>query len=313
MQHLWSLANVNLDRSWLTIGSFDGVHRGHQEIVRNLSAGAHSVGAPAVVLSFYPHPSVVLGKRKHSFYLTSPEERAELLGMLGADIVVTHPFNPDIAQIEARDFVAYMHHHLKMERLKVGYDFAMGRGREGNVPALQKLGEEFGFEVEDIQPVKLDGRTVSSSFIRSLLQEGKVEEAARFLGRYYRLSGRVVSGEGRGRTMGIPTANLSLWEETLVPAPGVYVTHVHTRGAVYGAVTNVGFRPTFEPAPAAPRVETLLLDYSGDLYGEQISLDFLSRLREERRFPDAKSLLDQIDRDIQSAKNVLASGPKDPV
>jgi riboflavin kinase / FMN adenylyltransferase len=313
MQHLWSLANVNLDRSWLTIGSFDGVHRGHQEIVRNLSAGARSVGAPAVVLSFYPHPSVVLGKRKHSFYLTSPEERAELLGSLGADIVVTHPFNMDIAQIPARDFVSYLFNHLKMERLKVGYDFAMGRGREGDIPTLRKLGEEFGFEVEDIQPVMLDGQTVSSSFIRRLLQEGNVEEAARFLGRYYRLSGRVVSGEGRGRTMGIPTANLSLWEETLVPAPGVYVTRVHVKGAVHGAVTNVGFRPTFEPTPAAPRVETLLLNYSGDLYGEHISLDFLSRLREERRFPDAKSLLEQIDRDIESARKALASGPKDPV
>jgi riboflavin kinase / FMN adenylyltransferase len=306
MQHLWSLANVNLDSSWLTIGSFDGVHRGHQEIIRDLSAGARSAGVPAVVLSFYPHPSVVLGKRKHSFYLTSPEERAELLGNLGADIVVTHPFNMEIAQISARDFISYLYDHLRMKRLEVGYDFAMGKGREGNLPVLRQLGIEFGFEVKDIQPVKLDGKIVSSSYIRGLLEEGKVEEAARFLGRPYRLIGRVVSGEGRGRTIGIPTANLSLWEETLVPAPGVYVTQVHARGSVHGAVTNVGFRPTFEPAPTAPRVETLLLDYSGDLYGEYINLDFLFRLREEKRFPDVQSLLEQIDRDIESARKILA-------
>jgi riboflavin kinase / FMN adenylyltransferase len=306
MQHLWSLANLKLDRSWLTIGSFDGVHRGHQEIVRKLSTGARSAEAPAVVLSFYPHPSVVLGKRKHSFYLTSPEDRAELLGKLGADIVVTHPFNPEIAQMTARDFTAHLFTHLGMERLWVGYDFAMGRGREGNVPTLRKLGEEFGFEVEDLQPVKLDGQIVSSSYIRSLLQEGKVELAAHFLGRPYRLSGRVISGEGRGRTIGIPTANLNLWEETLVPSPGVYVTKVSALGIVHGAVTNVGFRPTFEPAPSAPRVETLLLDYSGDLYGEFIHLDFLTRLREEKRFPDVQSLLAQIDRDIENARKVLA-------
>jgi riboflavin kinase / FMN adenylyltransferase len=307
MQHLWSLANVNIDRSWLTIGSFDGVHRGHQEIVRRLSAGARSAEAPAVVLSFYPPPAVVLGKREHSFYLTTPEERAELLGQLGADIVVTHPFNREIAKISARDFIVYLYNHLKMERISVGYDFAMGRGREGNVPTLRKLGDEFGFTVEDVSPVKVDDQVVSSSHIRSLLLDGDVEEAARFLGRPYRLSGRVISGEGRGRTMGIPTANLNIWEETLVPAPGVYVTRVHALGKVHDAVTNIGFRPTFEPSSSAPRVETLLFEYSGDLYGEYIHLDFFFRLREERKFPDADSLLKQIDQDIQRAKEKLAS------
>jgi riboflavin kinase / FMN adenylyltransferase len=313
MQHLWSLANVKLDRSWLTIGSFDGVHKGHQEIIRRLSAGAQAAGAPAVVLSFYPHPSVVLGKRKHSFYLTSPEDRAELLAKLGADIVITHPFNREIAQMSARDFIVYLCERLNMERLWVGYDFALGRGREGNVPTLRTLGEEFGFNVEEMQPVKLKGQVVSSSHIRSLLQNGDVETAARFLGRPYRLSGRVVSGEGRGRTLGIPTANLNLWEETLVPAPGVYVTRVNALGAEHGAVTNVGFRPTFEPAPSAPRVETLLLDYSGDLYGEYMHLDFLFRLREERKFADAESLLRQIDQDIEEARKKLASQPQEPL
>jgi riboflavin kinase / FMN adenylyltransferase len=178
MQHSWSLDPLQLKNSWVTIGSFDGVHRGHQAIVEKLCAGAHSVGSQAVVLTFYPHPSIVLGKRKDPVYLTGPEERAELLGKLGADYVVTHPFNHEVAAMSARDFVMLMHKHLGMQKLLVGYDFALGRGREGDVPALTRLGEEFGFSVDVMPAVNTDGEVVSSSQIRNLLLEGQVEAAA---------------------------------------------------------------------------------------------------------------------------------------
>ncbi len=305
MQHTWSLEDVSVRNAWLTIGTFDGVHRGHQEIVRNLVAGAHAVGSPAVVLTFHPHPAIVLGKRNGPMYLTTPEERAALLGELGVDVVITHPFNQQVAGMTAEEFMKMVCDRLGLEHLWVGYDFALGHGREGNVPALRRLGEKMGFEVNVLSPVEIDGQVISSSQIRALIAGGEVEQAARFLGRPYRVGGLVEPGDGRGRTIGIPTANLAIWDGLVLPKVGVYACRAQVDASAvqtWGAVSNIGLRPTFDQAALTPRVEAHLLDFQGDLYGKQVSLDILARLRDEQRFPNVQALVDQIHADIERAK-----------
>ena len=309
MQHYWTLEDVHLRGAWLTIGSFDGVHRGHQEIVRNMTAGARAVGSPAVVLTFHPHPAVVLGKRNGPMYLTTPEERAELLGKMGVDVVISHPFTLAISRMTAVEFMQIVCDHLGLRNLWVGHDFALGRGREGDVPALRRLGEKFGYEVTALPPVEIDGQVISSSLIRSLITRGDVKEAARLLGRPHRIRGRVEPGDGRGRTIGIPTANLAIWEGLVLPAAGVYTARAKIGaldGETWGAVVNIGFRPTFQTGDPVMRVEAHLLDFQDDLYGKLVQLEFLARLRDEQRFPNVDALVSQIQADIQQARKILA-------
>jgi len=289
----------------LTVGSFDGVHRGHQAILKKLISGAHAAGVPAVVLTFDPHPVAVLRPDKAPPCLTSPEERAALLGALGVDVVVTHPFDRQVAQQSAREFLERLKTHLGFSRFWVGYDFAMGRNREGDIPALQRLGEEMGFQLQIIEPVEVDGRVISSTRIRTLLAEGRVDEANELLGRPYRLGGPVVEGARRGHTIGIPTANLKIEGRRALPAHGVYVCHAHVNGHTWNAVTNIGVRPTFDQAET-PFVETHLLDFSADVYGKTMQLDFITRLREERKFPHVDALIEQIRTDIKQAREILA-------
>ncbi len=308
MQHYWSLEDVQLQGAWLTIGSFDGVHRGHQEIVRHLTAGARAAGYPAVVLTFHPHPAVVLGKRNGPMYLTTPEERAELLGEMGVDVVISHPFNLAVSQMTAEEFMRLVCDRLGVRNLWVGHDFALGRGREGNVSTLRRLGEKLGYQVEALSPVMIDGQVVSSSQIRSLITRGDIKGAARFLGRPYRVSGRVEPGDGRGRTIGIPTANLAVWEGLVLPAAGVYTVRARIDSfsdEIWGAVANIGFRPTFHSNDPAMRVEAHLLDFQDDLYGKHLHLEFLARLRDEQRFPNVDALVSQIQADIQQARKIL--------
>ncbi len=310
MQHYHSLDGVYLQDVWLTIGTYDGVHKGHQEIIRRIVAGSRQSGGLAVALTFFPPPAVVLKKRTEPYYLTSPAERAELLGELGVDAVITHPFNMQVAAMSAHEFMATLHRHLELKHLCVGSDFALGRGREGDVPMLQRLGDEFGYSVEAVQPVEVDGRVVSSSLIRAHLAAGEVEQVARLLGRPYQVSGEVVLGDGRGKLLGIPTANLTVWAERALPKAGVYVCQARLNDRVWGAVTNVGVRPTFETQPVQPRVEAHILDFSDDIYGQQLSLDFLVRLRDEARFPNVDALVEQINKDISRARTILDSSLK---
>jgi riboflavin kinase/FMN adenylyltransferase len=305
MRHFLTLEGLSLKDTWLTVGTFDGVHLGHQEIVRQLAAEAHQLGFPAVVLTFFPHPAVVLGKRSDPFYITTPEERAVLLGEYGADIVITLPFDRQIAATSAHDFIARLETHLGMRYLVIGQDFALGKGREGNAKRLAELGKEFGYTLEVFPPIEMDGEIVSSSRIRAALSAGDIDLVIRLLGRPFSVTGQVVPGDGRGKTIGIPTANLSLWAERAIPRAGVYVSQATINGQTWGAVTNVGVRPTFESEPVPPRVETHLLDFKGDLYGEELRLSFLKRLRDEQRFPHIHALVAQIRADIQEAKLVL--------
>ena len=306
MLHYWSLDSLNWKNSWLTIGSFDGVHRGHQEIISQMTAEAHSFGSPAVVISFYPHPAQVLGKRQDFKYLTTPEERNHQLRSLGVDLAISHPFNHQIAGLSARAFMQRLQQHLGLVELWVGYDFALGRKREGDIPALRQLGDELGYRLHAVEAVLSSDQSVSSSLVRAALAQGEIQQANQLLGRHYGLDGIVIPGDGRGRTIGIPTANLDIWSEKAVPKPGVYVCQASCEGQTWGAVTNIGFRPTFENQPVLARVETHLLDYHGDLYGKDMRLMFIERLRDEQRFPGIEALVQQIHSDIQQARLQLA-------
>ncbi|MDH5506525.1 MAG: bifunctional riboflavin kinase/FAD synthetase [Anaerolineae bacterium] len=306
MQHIASLQDIKLQDAWLTIGSFDGVHLGHRQILKELTAGAHAHGAPAVVLTFYPHPAVVLRGPRDSFYLSDPEEKAALLGESGIDVVITQPFDPQIAAIPAADFMLTLKDQLGLRQLWVGHDFALGRDRQGDAAALQKMGMELDYAVHVISPVQVNGEVISSSLIRRLLLAGEMRRVAQFLGRPYRIPGSVVRGDGRGRTLGIPTANLAVWRERAVPGSGVYAVRAHIGAAAYGAVANIGVRPTFEKEPVAPRLEAHLLDFDGEIYGQEIQLEFLERLRGEQRFSSAEELVVQIETDIKKARLLFA-------
>ncbi len=307
MRHYRLLDGVSLKDVWLTIGTFDGVHLGHQEIIRRVVGGARQSGVPAVAVTFYPPPTVVLKKRSDPSYLTFPEQRAQLLGELGIDVVITHPFDMQVAAMSAREFVASLHAHLHMKNLCIGYDFALGHDREGNQAVLHQLGDEFGYSLQVVPPVQVDGKVVSSSLIRAHLAEGEVEKAARLLGRPYQLSGEVVLGDGRGKSLGIPTANLAVLAESALPKAGVYVCQTQVNGRRWGAVTNIGVRPTFENQPTQPRVEAHILDFGHEIYGQEIELEFLAHIRDEARFPNPQALIQQIHQDISRARSYLAT------
>jgi riboflavin kinase/FMN adenylyltransferase len=306
MQQFASLQEARAQKAWLTIGAFDGLHFGHQKILKDLVAAAHAALAPAVVLTFYPHPVEVLRGPRNSFYLMSPEEKAEHINRFNVDVLISHPFDQTTVNTSAHDFVALLKKQLDIQQLWVGHDFALGHNREGDFAALQKFGQELDFSVHLVEPVTLDGEVISSSRIRTLLAEGDVAQAARLLGRPYSLSGEVVGGAKRGHSIGIPTANIKIWEKRAVPASGVYVTRASLGDRRWGAVTNIGVRPTFEDKLAAPVVETHILDYDGDeFYGQTLNIEFVSRLRAEQRFSGADELIAQIHKDIAAARLVL--------
>jgi riboflavin kinase / FMN adenylyltransferase len=306
MRQYWSLENVFLEDSWLTIGSFDGVHLGHQALLRNLTFLAHNAGTPAVALSFYPHPAIVLGKRNDPFYLTSPEEKADIMRSLELDHLINHPFNRQVASTSAQEFLNYLHLHLKFRHLWVGPDFALGRGREGNIPTLTRLGEQFGFDLHVIDSILNGGETISSSRIRQAIAQGDLALANIWLGHPFRLAGEVIHGDGRGRDLGVPTANLAVWDDHAIPKPGVYICRAYRGSNTWGAVTNVGYRPTFENQPDKPMIEAFLLDFNQDIYGQTLQLDFLHRLRDEVRFPNVQALIDQMHADIDQSRVFLA-------
>jgi riboflavin kinase/FMN adenylyltransferase len=308
--HYKSLDGVNISNTCLTIGSFDGIHIGHQELIRELNNSARQSGGRSVVLTFHPHPAVILRGRTGAFYITPPLEKAELLDQLEVDIVITYPFTYELSQSTARDYIKLLKSHLGFHELWVGYDFALGKGREGNVPYLKLLGEEFGYAVHVMEPVKSDGQIVSSSLIRKLIGEGAISEANKLLGRTYRVAGEVVHGDGRGKKIGIPTANLETGGEKLIPGAGVYACRVKILDKYWPAAVNVGTRPTFVDTDQRSHVEAHILDFSNDLYNQQIALDFIERLRGEEKFQSVQELLNQIRIDIDQTRDIVASENK---
>jgi riboflavin kinase/FMN adenylyltransferase len=305
MQHLHDLSQADLRSCHLTIGSFDGVHRGHQVLVRAMVEEAAKEGVPSAVLTFFPHPSVVLRGRTPSFYINTPDEKADLLGELGVDLVVTHRFDLELSRVRAGKFLARLRRHLEFGTLWIGEDFALGYQREGNRWFLAEAGRRYGFQLQVVPPVDVGGEVVSSTRVREALRAGDVSRAATYLGRPFALPGTVIKGAARGASLGIPTANLSIWEERATPGAGVYACRVRVSDEWFHGVTNIGVRPTFERSAPSPIVETHILDFDGDLYGQEITLEFIARLRDERRFPGPEALLAQIDDDIDRAQEIL--------
>jgi riboflavin kinase/FMN adenylyltransferase len=306
MQHYRSLEETNLKNSWLTVGVFDGVHRGHQQIIKKITAGAHANDAPAVVLTFDPHPASVLGHREIKC-LTLPDERADLLGQLGVDVVVTEHFTQELSMVTAYEFMSRLTSHLGLKHLLIGYDFALGKGREGNATRLTEIGAELGYSVEVVSALSDESGVISSTEIRKLIEVGNVAEAARLLGHPYSLHGPVIHGDGRGRTIDVPTANIGYSDKKMIPAKGIYACWAHLSGQKYLAAINIGTNPTFTPDKETPNVEAHLLDFRREIYGEDVRLEFVARLRDELRFESVGVLLEQIWKDVEMTRTILGT------
>lgn len=304
MQHLRDLADAAYQNSWLTIGVFDGVHRGHQEIIKKLTAGAHANGVPAVLLTFDPHPAVVLAKADLKC-LTTPDERAELLARFGMDVVITQRFTTDLAAVSAHDFMSRLKQNLGLKHLLIGYDFALGKGREGDATRLAEIGREFGYEVDIIPAIGDESGVISSTAIRKLISLGNVNEALNLLGHPYSLSGEVIHGAGRGRTINVPTANIDYPASKLIPPNGIYACRAKLGDEIFKAAVSIGFNPTFTPEKKTQSVEAYLLDFDRDIYGQTLTLEFIEHLREERKFNSVESLVEQIWRDVEQVRVVI--------
>jgi len=287
----------------LTIGAFDGVHLGHQQLIRSVVESARASGRRAALVTFFPHPSVVLG-RAEPFYLTSNEEKLEQFERLGLDLAVVVEFTRETAQIRAAQFVDLLIENLLMRELWIGHDFALGYKREGDAAFLQAMGVERGFAFHQAEPVLLDGQPVSSSRIREALRAGDMRQVAACLGRPFRLSGVVSQGAQRGRKLGVPTANLAIGAEHAIPRNGIYASRAHVGHATYPAVTNIGTRPTFDNG--ARTIEAHLLDFNGDLYGQTMALDLIEYQRPEIKYDSIEALIAQMQKDIQVARSSLS-------
>ncbi len=306
MRHIRSLENISLGKTWLTIGVFDGVHRGHQQILKALTEGAHAHGAQAVVLSFYPHPVAVLGKRAIK-YLTLPEEKAALLkSICDVDALITHPFDGNVAALSPEAFIAKLQKHLSLQKLLVGYDFALGKNRIGDAAYLKEMGEKDGYAVQQFPPLYAkNGKIISSTLVRETLADGNLVAANELLGHPHTLTGKVTHGDGRGSKLGIPTANIEAPAEKALPPNGVYACYVEIDGVKHLAVTNLGIRPTFTPDKVEANIEAHLLDFKGNLYGKELRLEFIEHLRAEKKFNGVDELLKQIHADIAKARDLL--------
>jgi riboflavin kinase/FMN adenylyltransferase len=286
----------------VAIGSFDGVHRGHQALLRAMAVRARENGMRTAALTFFPHPRRVLQTLPPRFYLTTLDDRVHLLADQGIDLIITHPFDDEVRHIRAADFVDQLLEALDMKQLWGG-NFALGYQREGDAPFLRRQGEVKGFTVATLDDlVAWDGEVVSSRRVRNALEEGHISEVNGCLGRFYSLAGLVVKGDQRGRTLGFPTANLAVWDELLLPGNGVYATYAWAGGARHKAATNIGVRPTVDGLKLT--VEAHLLDFDQDIYGEEVRLEFVQRIRPEMKFPGLDALKAQIAADAATVRHI---------
>ena len=298
------LETVNSERAAvITIGVFDGVHIGHQALIAETMRQAKEHGFESGVVTFAGHPRQVLDKHKDLAHLNSLEQRLRFIKELGVDQVIALTFSNELASLSAEEFIRLLVKHLKLKSLVIGPDFALGKGREGNVASLKALGEQLSVKVTVVPPVLRNGHKVSSTMIRTALAESKMATVHELLGRYFSLEGTVVRGEGRGATLGIPTANIEITPDQALPADGVYATVACIEANAIGSVTNIGTRPTFGGGQRT--VETHLLDYAGDLYGQRLEIAIIEQIRPEKEFGSVDELLVQIKDDINKTRKVL--------
>jgi riboflavin kinase/FMN adenylyltransferase len=294
-----------LSKPVLTIGNFDGVHKGHLTLFDKVKERAKAIGGQSVVMTFEPHPLKIMRPANGPHLITHTGQKLELIEKAGIDIIVCVSFDREFAAVSARDFVSeILVQKIGIKEIVVGYDYTFGHNREGDMNLLREMGNELGFVVHLVGPVQIHDTLVSSTSIRRLVQEGRVGEAKVLLGRDFEVQGTVVKGQNRGgRLLGFPTANLKPHGE-LLPKKGVYAVKLVIDDAVYNGVTNVGYNPTFGDTDLT--VETHVLEFTGDLLGKTIKVLFIKRLRDEKTFKSLGELSDQIAQDITKAKEVFS-------
>jgi len=289
----------------LTIGVFDGVHLGHKYLLSQLTEQARQQDLLSGVVTFRQHPQEVLAPQTKLLFLTDLAERASLLKGEGVEAIVTLSFTSELARLSARQFVGLLKKHLRMRGLVIGPDFTLGWDREGSIDSLRTLGQDMGFTVTVVPPVMVNGEVVSSTAIRKALADGDIKKVLDLAGHPFSLSGRVTSGAGRGLKLGFPTANLAVAPEQALPADGVYATLAYVDGKTYQSMTNIGRQPTFGGNQRT--VEVYVLDYHGDLYGHELKIDIMERLRGEKKFDTIDKLKKQIAEDVKQGRAMLNS------
>ncbi len=294
----------------LTIGVFDGVHLGHKHLLSELKERAKEHNLLSGVVTFNPHPQKVLSPRSGLLFLTDIEQKVELLSAENIDAVFILPFDAEMAQISAGRFAGLMQQYLRMKGLVVGHNFALGRNREGSIDALRVLGEDMGFTVDVVPPLAINGEVVSSTLVRKALASGNMKRVQNLIGRPFSLHGQVVPGASRGaRLLGFPTANLGIDPEQAIPTEGVYATRAYIDDIAYNSMTYVGASLTF--GESRSMVEVCILDYSGDLYGKELKVDFIERLRGGEKFDTVEKLRQQIAADIEKGRALLGTAGRE--
>lgn len=301
-----SVAEVpGLYKPCLAIGFFDGVHLGHQQIIRQAVTDARQHNTAAVVLTFDVHPATVVAPDRVPALIQTREHRVRSIAALGPDVLLLMPFTLEFSRRPADEFIRSLHRDLRgIHSICIGANFHFGHRRGGNLEVLQTLGAELGFTVHGLASVGLDGTAISSTRIRDAIRAGQLDAASQMLGRPWSVAGKVMHGQARGQTLGFPTANLEAGGLALPPL-GVYAAQVLHQGRTHPAVVNLGLRPTVTPAASVPVLEAHLLDFSGGLYGEELEVVFIKHLRGEQRFPDIEALRNQIGRDAEAARRLL--------
>jgi riboflavin kinase/FMN adenylyltransferase len=289
----------------VTCGSFDGLHRGHEAVLAEVTRRARAGGWTSMLLTFEPHPLAIVNPAAEPKLLTLPDEKQAIVAARGIEQFVLMPFTPAVAQLDAAAFVGRLREEYAMRELVMGYDHGFGRGRAGDVELVQRLGRADGFAVAVVPAVRDNGQPISSTLIRTALAHGDLDSAARWLGRAYGIRGRVVRGAGRGRTIGVPTLNLEPPDpRKLLPPDGVYAVRVRLRdGREFGGMMNQGGRPTF--GESVRTLEVHLFDFDGELYGETVDVEWVRRLRAVQAFPSREALVAQLERDRQAARATL--------
>lgn len=307
MQLIYEIENYkpNNQELYLALGNFDGVHRGHQSLIKRAVERKNTSGGISAAFIFEPHPAQLLTPGHMPLLLATPQRKARLLESMGLDLLIYNHFTRDIASLSPEDFVShFLVEQLQVKEVFVGFNYSFGFKGSGKPETLKQLGEKYNFAVHIIEPVTIDGELVSSSAIRQALEEGKISQAARMLGYDPILDGIVIEGERRGRQLGYPTANVGIEKQYNIPAKGVYAARAEINHNQYNAVVNIGSKPTFhEEYPIS--VEAHLFDFAGDIYGQPISLSFIEKIRDEKRFDSLEALVAQITKDAQTAQSIL--------
>ncbi len=287
---------INVENTVVTIGNFDGIHKGHIKLIKEAVKEAKTKNYKSVVFTFENHPMRYFRADSIKHIITN-EEKVKIFEDLGVDIVFMIPFDEYMTKISATDFVkTILHEKLKCKMVIVGHDFTFARNKEGNASLLESLGKNYNMKVKVIEPIKIKGRRVSSSYIRNLINDGNVSEIKDFLGRNYFLEGEVIHARKIGRTIGFPTANLKAEDKLIIPKNGIYAVKVYIKNKVYYGATNIGYNPTVNGKVLS--IETNIIDFDEEIYGEIIRVEFLDRIRDEKKFNSLDELKSQLRKDV---------------